>query len=44
MPDKTPGGSLPKQTGTTQKGAPAPGKSTPPSGAPTDKGGGGKKK
>ena len=38
MPEKTPGGPLPKQTGTQQKGAPAPGKSTPPSGAPSGKG------
>jgi hypothetical protein len=34
MPEKTPGGPLPSQTGTTQKGAPAPGKGTAPASAP----------
>jgi hypothetical protein len=46
MPEKTPGGPLPSQTGTTEKGAPAPGKSTAPVGKPMDKSGkdgGGKK-
>ena len=40
-PSKQP---LPGQTGTTQKGPPAPGKGTKPSGAPSGKGSGGDKK
>lgn len=43
MPEKTPGSPLPRQTGTQQKDAPQPGKSTPPSGAPSGKGGDKKK-
>ncbi len=38
MADKRGGGSMPKQTGTTQKGAAAPGKSTPAA-KPAPKGG-----
>lgn len=38
MTDKTPSNQpLPQQTGTTNKGAPTPGKSTPPAGSPTGK-------
>lgn len=44
MPDKTPGGPMPKQTGTTQKTAPAPGKGAEPVKVNPDfKGGGGSK-
>jgi hypothetical protein len=51
MPEKTPGGPLPKQTGTTQKGQAAPGKGSQPvqvnpnfKGGGSGKGGGGGKK
>ncbi len=38
MTEKTPSNQpLPQQTGTTPKGAPTPGKSTQPSGAPSGK-------
>jgi hypothetical protein len=50
MPEKTPSGSMPKQTGTSQKGAPSPGKGSEPvkvnpdfKGGGAGKGGGGKK-
>jgi hypothetical protein len=44
MAEKTPGGPLPKQTGTTQKGPAAPGKGAQPvQTKPGFKGGGGKK-
>jgi hypothetical protein len=43
MPDKTPGGPLPKQTGTQQKGAAAPGEGSKPVKVnPGFQGGGGK--
>jgi hypothetical protein len=43
MPDKRPTGPMPRQTGTTQKGAPTPGESSKPVKVnPGFKGGGGK--